>query len=362
MNQIPVTVLIGFLGSGKTTLLNRLIEQSPNERIVVIINEFGDTGIDHDLVLENYDEQIYQMNNGCMCCILRQDLVEMFMGILNAQAKHDLQIDRIIIETSGLAEPSPIAQTIIRSNVLSEQLIIDSIITLVDTENFLYQVRNFTETVDQIAFADTIFLTKTDLVDDTKLALVKKTLFDINPFVDVKAIDVKSVAFDQVVGLDLFDRFTSGSELVEGDIDVMIARKEGKERLQHEHAHNHEDEHEHHHDHSHEHDGENEHHHEHSDVNAFTIIVDRPLVEQKFVYWLNMVTNIYGMDLLRYKGILNVEGFDRQVVLQGVNMAYSIDYGKEKVAENEPSKLVIIGKKLPEKVIRELFEETVVAV
>lgn len=331
--KIPVTVLTGFLGAGKTTLLNRIIRQNENENIIVIVNEFGETGIDHQLVLLNEEERIYQMNNGCMCCVLRDDLVEMFFSILSARDNSELKIDRIIIETSGLAEPSPIAQTILRTPVLSDHLVVDSILTLVDVENALYQMRNYNESVEQVAFADRVLLTKTTPENSVKTQLVIQTLKDINPFVEIKELDINTVSFDEIIGLDLFDRATSSAAHVDEDINAMLERK-------------------HHHDHDHEHD------HHHSEVDSFSIVLDAALEESKLATWLNLLILQYGMDLLRYKGILNLKDVDNQVVLQGINMAFRTDIGKKWEGLRQ-TKIVIIGRNLPESQIRQLLFEIV---
>lgn len=322
MNRIPVTILTGFLGSGKTTLLNQLMQSKTDENVVIIINEFGDTGIDHELVLNNTDERIYQMNNGCMCCILRDDLAEMFSAILSAVAAKDITVNRIIIETSGLAEPSPIAQTIVRIPMLSEHLVVDSILTLVDAENALHQLRHYHESVEQIAFADRVLLSKTDQVDGLTSQLVRKAVREINPFIEIVDLDIDKVHYHDIVGLDLFDHSVGSVHGIEEGIDAMISQE---------------------HDH---------HDHHHSDIDAFSIVINEPLDERAAALWLNTLVTQYGMDLLRYKGILNIKGKSHQVIIQGINMAYRTDHGKQ-WGQNRQTKFVIIGKNLPESLIRD---------
>lgn len=338
MQQIPVTIFTGFLGAGKTTLLNVMMKKKGDGNIIVIINEFGETGIDHELVLVSEDEQIYQMNNGCMCCVLRDDLVQMFVAILMAHEEGKIAVDRILIETSGLAEPSPIAQAIIRTPVLSEKLAVDSILTLVDVENGLHQLRTYNESVEQVAFADRIFLTKLNPDNSLKARLVEETVRAINPFVRIEKLDIDSVQFSDVIGLDLFDRSLSSVAAVEGDLDDMLAREE---ESHHHHHHGDEDEHGHHH---------------HSDIDAFSIVIDEAIDSLKLESWLNIIIMQYGMDLLRYKGVLNLRGQERQVVLQGINMAFRTDIGKPWEGERQ-SKILIIGKKIPETIIRKLLND-----
>lgn len=345
MSLIPITVLTGFLGSGKTTLLNKLMKDTKDENVVIIVNEYGDVGIDHQLVLSNEQEQIFQMNNGCMCCVLREDLIDMFLAILQVAEKGSTSIDRIIIETSGLAEPSPIAQTIIRTPLLNEHFVIDSLITLVDAKNGFYQLENYNEAVEQVAFADKIFLTKTDLTDTSEVNILKKELNKINSLVDTAVLNMNTVTYEDIVGLDLFDRSISGAKNVNADIDHMINNHTDNQHQQsghHDHDHNHEG-----HDHG-------SHHHIHTDVDTFVITSNSPLPEEQVISWLRLLIFQYGMDLMRYKGILSIEGQPCQIVLQGVNMAYKLEEGQAWKGFPE-TKIVLIGKNLPQKEITDLL-------
>ncbi len=332
MSLIPVTILTGFLGSGKTTLLNQLMQSKGDEKVIIIINEFGDTSIDHELVLIDEEERIFQMNNGCMCCILREDLAEMFLSILSVVEESDLAIDRVIIETSGLAEPSPIAQTIVRTPLLNEHFMIDSILTLVDAKNAEYQLAHYPEATEQVAFADRVLLTKTEEVSEEELSELQQKLAEINPFIDQETIH-SNLQFNDLIGLQLFDHGFDNTD-IETDIDRMIDKHE-----HHRHEH-----------HTHDH----EHHHVHTPVNSFVIQMEEALSEKQVVLWIRHLIQLYGMDLMRYKGILNIDGYDRPVVLQGVNMAFRLEEGE--VWQGKPmTKIVLIGKDLPEEKIIDLL-------
>jgi G3E family GTPase len=325
-----VTILTGFLGAGKTTLLNQLMQSKGDEKVIIIVNEFGDTSIDHELVLVDEDERIFQMNNGCMCCILREDLAEMFLDILTIVKESGIAIHRVIIETSGLAEPSPIAQTIVRTPLLNEHFMIDSILTLVDTQNAEYQLDHYPEATEQVAFADRLLLTKTEAVPKQELHVLKQKLAKINPFIDQECVH-GNLQFADLIGLQLFDHGLDNEE-IEADIDHMI------------------DNHEHHH-----HDHEShEHHHVHTPVNSFVIRLEEALPEKQVILWIRQLIQLYGMDLMRYKGLLNIEGYNQPVVLQGVNMAFRLEEG-ESWQEKPITKIVLIGKELPEAEIRALL-------
>lgn len=360
MSLIPITVLTGFLGAGKTTLINQIIKQKDSdENIVIIINEFGEVSVDSELVL-NTEEDIYEMNNGCMCCVVRSDIVDMLEAILDANKKKNLDIDHIIIETSGLADPGPIVQVILQSPELQENFTIDSVITLVDAQNGLYELAHHQEAIDQVAFADTIFVTKRDQVDDDTFSALEHEVRAINPYVQMIDLDLASVKLSDVIGLDLFDRTLTGTEHLMDDLEQMS---------QHEHEHHHHDhddhDHEHHHDHDdhdHHHDHDHSAHHHHSSgIDSFAIRTTKPLNMDKLNQWTSRLIFTYGPDLMRYKGILNIQGIDRQVIFQGVNQSFMTDYGNPWTAGEEKTLLVIIGKDLPEDKILESFEKNVIA-
>lgn len=373
MELIPITVLTGFLGAGKTTLINRIIKQKDtDENIVIIINEFGEVSVDSDLVM-NTEEDIYEMNNGCMCCVVRQDIVDMLQNIKSINDKKNLDINHVIIETSGLADPAPIVQVILQSPELQENFVIDSVVTLVDASNALYQLSHYKEAVDQIAFTDTIMITKKEKVEiDTYNAVIRE-IREINPYVQITDLDIETVNMTDVIGQDLFDRALSSKEKLLEDLENM------NENLEHTHHHDH-DHHEHdehchhdhehgedcdcghHHDHDHDHhDHDHMHHHHHSSgIDSFSIRTTKPLNLDKLNQWTSRLIFTYGQDLMRYKGILYIEGVDRQVVFQGVNQSFMTEYGNEWKPGEERTMLVIIGKDLPKDKILDSFERDVV--
>lgn len=325
MNLLPVTVLTGFLGAGKTSLLNALMEKTKDEQVIVIINEFGDVGIDHEFVLANENEQIYQMNNGCMCCILRDDLVEQFHAILQARQQGKFKADRIIIETSGLAEPSPIIQTILRTPVLSEEMSIDSVITLVDSQNAASQ-SHFTEFKEQIAYTDLVLLTKTDKGDKEA---AEKIVRAINPWVSIKELDLEQVRYEDYIGLDLFDH-GQDTKAMEESIEAI---------------------------HVHHHDHDEHHHHHHSDIETFSLTYTKSFDEELLLDTLGELIMQYGPNMMRYKGIVDLAGADHKIILQGVNMVFRLDEGSLWSQDKRQSKLVFIGQDMPQQIIEESLEK-----
>lgn len=336
-NKTPITLITGFLGAGKTTLLNQLIHQKKDEKVIIIVNELGDISIDYDLVLESEEERIYQLNDGCMCCGIRDDLLGMLDAILSVKAERGVVFDRIIIETSGLAVPNPIIQTLIQAENSSQAFTIDSVITLVDAQNAIYQLNHFEETVEQIAYADLVVVNKRNLVNDAQYQMVVQGIRDINPFVKIKDMDLNKIDYKEYIGLNLFTQSANN----EGEIDHHL-----DEMLHHEHEHEHDHDH-------------HDHNHHHSAISAFSLVTDKPLDETKIALWLNMLILNFGSDLIRYKGIMNVAGRDQRVILQGVHMNFNTELGLPWGGPRE-TKIVIIGKNLLEAQIKKLFEECII--
>ena len=368
--KIPVTIVSGFLGAGKTTLINKVLKEKHGEHIAVVINEFGEIGVDHQFVLD-VEEEIYQMDNGCLCCTLRTDIADMLKSILMVKEQNGIRVDRVLFETTGLADPAPIAQTFINVPFLNEHFILDAVLTVVDAKNFLYQTAHQPEPAKQVGFADKIFMSKHSLVDETIYAKVVNEVRSINAFAEIQDLDARPVQMSDMFGLELF--YASEKKILEMQEH---AEEEYCEECGHTHAHgdhdhehhHHEHEHEHdhdHHDHEHEHehdhdhhDHEHHHHHSHSHhsgINSFVIETEKPLVLANINEWLNELVYIYGPELYRYKGILNVEGLDYQIIFQGVQMSFDISRGRDWKDTKRSSTLVFIGKNLPENQLRESF-------
>ena len=368
--KIPVTIVSGFLGAGKTTLINKVLKEKHGEHIAVVINEFGEIGVDHQFVLD-VEEEIYQMDNGCLCCTLRTDIADMLKSILMVKEQNGIRVDRVLFETTGLADPAPIAQTFINVPFLNEHFILDAVLTVVDSKNFLYQTAHQPEPAKQVGFADKIFMSKHSLVDETIYAKVINEVRSINAFAEIQDLDARPVHMSDMFGLELF--YASEKKILEMQEH---AEEEYCEECGHTHAHgdhdhehhhhDHDHDHEHHdHDHEHEHehdhhDHDHEHHHHHSHshhsgINSFVIETDKPLVLANINEWLNELVYIYGPELYRYKGILNVEGLDYQIIFQGVQMSFDISRGRDWNDTKRSSTLVFIGKNLPENQLRESF-------
>ena len=378
-SKIPVTIVSGFLGAGKTTLINKVLKEKHGEHIAVVINEFGEIGVDHQFVLD-VEEEIYQMDNGCLCCTLRTDIADMLKSILMVKEQNGIKVDRVLFETTGLADPAPIAQTFINVPFLNEHFILDAVLTVVDSKNFLYQTTHQTEPAKQVGFADKIFMSKHSLVDDTIYTKVINEVRSINPFAEIQDLDARPVEMKDMFGLELF--YASEKKILEmqenSEEEYCEACGHTHAHGEHDHHHHHDeehceecdhahahDEHDHHHhdedyhhdhDHDHHHHGHHHHkHHHHSGINSFVIETEKPLVLAHINEWLNELVYIYGPELYRYKGILSVEGLDYQIIFQGVQMSFDISRGRDWNDTERKSTLVFIGKNLPEDTLRESF-------
>ena len=377
-SKIPVTIVSGFLGAGKTTLINKVLKEKHGEHIAVVINEFGEIGVDHQFVLD-VEEEIYQMDNGCLCCTLRTDIADMLKSILMVKEQNGIKVDRVLFETTGLADPAPIAQTFINVPFLNEHFILDAVLTVVDSKNFLYQTTHQTEPAKQVGFADKIFMSKHSLVDDTIYTKVINEVRSINPFAEIQDLDARPVEMKDMFGLELF--YASEKKILEmqenseeeyceacghthahGEHDHHHHHDEehceecghAHEHGEHDH-HHHDEDHPHDHDHDHHHHGHHHKHHHHSGINSFVIETEKPLVLAHINEWLNELVYIYGPELYRYKGILSVEGLDYQIIFQGVQMSFDISRGRDWNDTERKSTLVFIGKNLPEDTLRESF-------
>jgi len=347
MSLIPATILTGFLSSGKTTLLKRVLSEAHGQKIAVIENEFGEENIDNDILVSETKEQIVQMSNGCICCTIREDLREALQLLAAKKRKGLLDFDRVVIETTGLADPGPVAQTFFMDDEIAESFLLDSILTLVDAKHADKQLDDRQEARRQVGFADQIFISKTDLVSKGEVEALVHRLKHMNP-----RAPQTQVHFGDVPIKNVFDLrgFNLNAKL---DIDPDFLKEDD-----HEHGHDHD------HDHDHEH-GEHcdhPHHHAHDDdVKSFVFRSERPFDPLKLEDFLGAIVNIYGPRMLRYKGVLNMKGTERKVIFQGVHQLMGSDLGPEWAdGEQRLSKMVFIGIDLPRDIFLQGLEQCVV--
>jgi len=314
---IPVTILTGFLGAGKTTLLNRILTEQHGERIAVIENEFGETGVDNDILVKDKDEQIVEMNNGCVCCTVRGDLVRILGDLGKKRRQGKLAFDRVIIETTGLANPGPVAQTFFMDEAIHEQYLLDAVVTIVDAKHGERQLDEHDEARAQVGFADRILLSKTDLVEEDETRALMQRLRDMNPRAHQKKVHFGEADIREILDIRGFN-LNAVLEIDPGFLE------------------------------------EEDHHHHDDDIASFVWRDARPLHMEKIETFLSLMVQNYGPDLLRYKGVLNVQGEPRRMIFQGVHMLMGGTPGKPwEAGEARESVMVFIGRKLP----RRLFEE-----
>lgn len=351
MALIPVTILTGFLGSGKTTLLKRVLTEAHGQKIAVIENEFGEENIDNDILVSNTEEQIIQMSNGCICCTIREDLRETLQLLAAKRRKGLLDFERIVIETTGLADPGPVAQTFFMDEEIAETYLLDSILTLVDAKHAAQQLNDRQEARRQVGFADQIFISKTDLVAPEEVEALKHRLAHMNPRAPQKAVHFGEVPLKEVFDLR---GFNLNAKL---DIDPDFLKEDD-----HDHHHDHDHEHGEHCNHpSHQHGGHGHHHHHDDDVKSFAYKAERPFDPAKLEDFLGAIVNIYGPRMLRYKGVLNMQGTERKVIFQGVHQLMGSDLGPQWGAdEARISKMVFIGIDLPRDIFLQGLEQCLV--
>ena len=345
MALIPATILTGFLGSGKTTLLKRVLTEAHGQKIAVIENEFGDENIDNEILVQDSSEQIIQLNNGCVCCTIREDLRTTLSDLAEKKRKGELDFERVVIETTGLADPGPVAQTFFMDDEIAETYLLDSILTLVDAKHADQQLDERQEARRQIGFADQIFISKTDLVDGATVDALIHRVKHMNP----RAPQTK-VHFGEVPLKDVFDLrgFNLNAKL---DIDPEFLTVDEHDHHDHDHGHDHDHEHGEHCDHP--------HHHAHDDdVKSFVFRSDKAFNAAKLEDFLGAIVQVYGPKMLRYKGVLNMKGSDRKVIFQGVHQLMGSDLGPL-WAEGEPrgSKMVFIGIDLPKDIFLQGLEQ-----
>jgi G3E family GTPase len=355
MSLIPVTILTGFLGSGKTTLLKRILTETHGQKIAVIENEFGEENIDNEILVNDTQENIIQMNNGCICCSIREDLRETLQVLAEKKRKGELTFDRVVIETTGLADPGPVAQTFFMDEEIAEQYLLDSILTLVDAKHADTQLNDRQEARRQIGFADQIFISKTDLVIEAEVKALMHRLTQMNPRAPQKAVH-----FGEVAIADVFDLrgFNLNAKL---DIDPDFLKVDSHDHG-HEGHHHAEGEHCDHPSHAAENQEGGGHHHAHDDdVKSFVFRSDKAFNPAKLEDFLGAIVNIYGPRMLRYKGVLNMEGTERKVIFQGVHQLMGSDLGPVwGLGEVKTSKMVFIGIDLPKDIFMQGLEQCLV--
>ncbi|PSM17543.1 MULTISPECIES: CobW family GTP-binding protein [Nitratireductor] len=339
--QLPVTVLTGYLGSGKTTLLNRILTENHGKRYAVIVNEFGEIGIDNELIVES-DEEIYEMNNGCVCCTVRGDLIRVVEGLMRRPGR----FDAIVVETTGLADPVPVAQTFFMDDDVRAKTRLDAVVALVDAKHLPLRLKDSREAEDQIAFADVVVVNKTDLVDEDELAAVEATIRAINPSARIHRATRAGLPLSEVL-----DR---------GAFDLTRALDNDPHFLDHGHPdhacgpdcdHDHGD-----------HAGHDHHHHHDAspihDVSVRSISLRGGALDpKKFFPWIEKTTQIDGPNILRLKGIIALAGDDERYVVQGVHMIVEGDHQRAwRDDEKRESRLVFIGRDLDAERLKRTFE------
>lgn len=300
--KIPVTVLTGYLGAGKTTLLNRILSEPHGKKYAVIVNEFGEIGIDNDLVVDS-DEEVFEMNNGCVCCTVRGDLIRIISNLMKRKGK----FDSIIIETTGLADPAPVAQTFFVDEDVAKRTRLDAVVTVVDARHVLQRLGDSKEAAEQIAFADVLVLNKVDLVDVAELGAVEAAIRKINAYAPMHKTERSAIALDQILDRGAFDL----NRILEMEPDFLEA---------------------------------GHHHHDLEQLGSISLQTDRPLDPEKFEAWIGSILTNQGQNILRSKGILNFKGANQRFVFQAVHMIKEGIFQRPwKADENQKSRMVFIG-------------------
>jgi G3E family GTPase len=334
-DKVPVTVLTGYLGAGKTTLLNRILSEPHGRKYAVIVNEFGEIGIDNDLIV-GADEEVFEMNNGCVCCTVRGDLVRIIDGLMRRKGK----FDAIIVETTGLADPAPVAQTFFMDDNVGRKAKLDAVVTVADAKWLKDRLKDAPEAKNQIAFADVILLNKTDLVAPDELGDVEARIRGINPYAKLHKTERCKLPLPEVLERNAFDL----DRILEIEPEFLGAHHH------HDHDHDHDHDHAHHH-----HDGGLKHYHD-EEMQSVSLKSDKPLDPDKFFPWIQDLVQKEGPNILRCKGILSFKDDDERFVFQGVHMILDGDHQRPwQQDEKRESRIVFIGRELPQDKIREGF-------
>jgi G3E family GTPase len=340
---IPATILTGFLGAGKTTLLKRVLSESHGRKIAVIENEFGEENIDNEILVADTTEQILQLSNGCVCCTIREDLRATLATLAEKRRKGELDFERVVIETTGLADPGPVAQTFFMDDEIAESYLLDSILTLVDAKHADSQLDARQEARRQVGFADQIFISKSELVDAATVDALTHRLKHMNPRAPQRKVHFGEVPIAEVFDLRGFN--------LNAKLEIDPEFLDADDHAHHDHDHDH-------HDHGPGEHCDHPHHHAHDDdVKSFVFRADKAFNAAKLEDFLGAIVQVYGPKMLRYKGVLYMKGSDKKVIFQGVHQLMGSDLGPKWLPnETKQSKMVFIGIDLPRDILLQGLE------
>ncbi len=334
--MIPATILTGFLGAGKTTLLQRILNEFHGQRIAVIENEFAQENIDNELLVQENNEQVIELSNGCICCSVRGDLIDTLNNLARRRAAGEIHFERVIIETTGMAKPGPVCQSFFMDDEVAQTYRLDAVITVVDAKHGMATLDSQPEAQNQIGFADRLLISKKDLVNDTEYEALRARLMHINPRASIKVAHFGATDLNELLDVNGFD--------IDAILDLdpqFLAEQANASTPQPAHHHHH--------------------HHHHDDVGAFVFNSKRPFDPERLEDFLSGIVQVYGPDLLRYKGILYIKGINRRMLFQGVHMLFGAEPGKAWVNSEKPNtKMVFIGRKLPQQVFTQGLESCLV--